>query len=116
MTVTANNGLLAARGEWANATCQESHQAQQILILNLMPTKVTTERQFLKRFAAGNTDVAVTFMYPASHHFKSLPQAVVAAHYVTLADIQDQYFDGLIVTARQLRRYRLKQSITGTNC
>ena len=37
-------------------------------------------------------------MYPASHHFKSLPQAVVAAHYVTLADIQDQYFDGLIVT------------------
>lgn len=98
MTVTANNGLLAARGEWENADKQVNSQSKQILILNLMPTKLTTERQFLKRFAAGTTDVTVTFMYPASHQFKNLPQAVIAAHYVTLADIRDQYFDGLIVT------------------
>jgi len=96
MTVTAINGLLRARGQWEKLV--PDTRPLQILILNLMPTKAETERQFLNRFAAGTTDVAVTFMYPASHHFKSLPTALVAQHYVTLSAIEDQYFDGLIVT------------------
>lgn len=96
MTVTVTNGLLKARGAWAETA--PTTEAQRLLILNLMPTKLSTERQFLQRLAAGDTDVEVTFMYPTSHRFKSLPRQVVAEHYVTLADVADQYFDGLIIT------------------
>jgi len=96
MTVTVVNGLLKAQHQWFDQPAGAS--AMRILILNLMPTKLTTERQFLQRFAALNEDVAVTFMYPATHHFKSVPRALVAENYVTLADVADQQFDGLIVT------------------
>ncbi|WP_048000251.1 homoserine O-acetyltransferase/O-succinyltransferase family protein [Lactiplantibacillus herbarum] len=96
MTVTAVNGLLRSRGQWINSA--PIARSLRILILNLMPNKAETERQFLNRFAAGTTDVAVTFMYPSSHHFKSLPAEVIAQNYVTLAAIKNQYFDGLIIT------------------
>ncbi|CAJ1229043.1 homoserine O-succinyltransferase [Lactiplantibacillus xiangfangensis] len=95
MAVTAVNGLLKAQGQWDNAAVKEPLQ---VLILNLMPNKQDTERQFLQRLAAVEQDVAVTFMYPVSHHFKSLPKAVVAANYVSLNQVIDRHFDGLIVT------------------
>lgn len=102
MTVTAVNGLLRAEQRWDNP--REAVNPLRILILNLMPTKQTTERQFLKRFAALDSDVAVTFMYPATHHFKSLPKALVAEHYVTLAQVADQTFDGLIITGAPVEK------------
>lgn len=96
MTVTVNNGLLKAHHQWQNAG--QAARPLQLLILNLMPTKATTERQFLNRLTGATPDVAVTFMYPASHHFKSIARDVIEQNYVNLAQIEDQYFDGLIVT------------------
>ena len=102
MTVTAVNGLLKAQHQWVNGT--EVNAPLQILILNLMPTKVDTERQFLQRFAAVDNDVAVTFMYPATHQFKSLPKQLVADNYVTLSQVADQHFDGLIITGAPVEK------------
>ncbi|BDZ31478.1 homoserine O-succinyltransferase [Lactiplantibacillus sp. WILCCON 0030] len=96
MTVIAVNGLLKTQQQWAQPT--QGAPLTRVLILNLMPTKLTTERQFLTQFAHLTTDVEVTFMYPVSHHFKSIPRATVAENYVTLTDIAAQHFDGLIVT------------------
>lgn len=96
MTVTVVNGLLKAQRQWRNRP--QAAAPVRILILNLMPTKVATERQFLNRFAALSTDIEVTFMYPATHRFKSLPRTLIAENYVTLAEIADQHYDGLIVT------------------
>lgn len=96
MTVTAVNGLLKAQQQWLNPT-GDAHPLQ-LLILNLMPTKAVTERQFLDRFAAVSQAVNVTFMYPASHHFKGIDRQTVADHCVTLADVYDRHFDGLIIT------------------
>ncbi|WP_234002794.1 homoserine O-succinyltransferase [Lactobacillus sp. CBA3605] len=92
----ARNGLSKTQGQWRRPKLATA--ATQLLILNLMPTKQATEQQFLQRLAMGPTDVAVTFMYPASHHFKGIDQATIAANYVTLAQIQAEHFDGLIVT------------------
>jgi len=106
MTVTVVNGLLKAQQQWLNQPA--GARAMRILILNLMPTKLTTERQFLQRFAALNEDVTVTFMYPATHHFKSVPRALVAKNYVTLAEVADQQFDGLIVTGAPVEQLRFE--------
>ncbi|MFC6182176.1 homoserine O-acetyltransferase/O-succinyltransferase family protein [Lactiplantibacillus daowaiensis] len=96
MTVTAVNGLLKAEHQWRNQS--QGDHSMRLLVLNLMPTKVTTERQFLSNFAALSTNVEVTFMYPKTHVFKGLPRATVADHYVSLDQVEDQYFDGLIIT------------------
>ncbi|AVK63465.1 homoserine O-succinyltransferase [Lactobacillus sp. CBA3606] len=96
MTVIARNGLSKAQTQGCQPKLAPA--TIQVLILNLMPTKKVTEQQFLQRLAVGPTDVAVTFMYPTSHHFKGSDRATIAANYVTLAQIQAEHFDGLIVT------------------
>jgi homoserine O-succinyltransferase len=95
MTANARNGLALANGQWRNRPQQGTLQ---VAVLNLMPTKLTTELQFLKRFDNLATDVTVSFLYPASHHFKGIAPAVIKKHYLSLAQVQDNYFDGLVVT------------------
>lgn len=97
MTVNVVNGLLKAEQQWSNQPQRET--VTRLLILNLMPNKLTTERQFLNRLATLTDDeLEVTFMYPTTHQFKSLPRQLVADNYVSLADVADDHYDGLIVT------------------
>lgn len=96
MAVIATNGLLKAQHDWIDDELQTD--PLQILILNLMPTKLETERQFLQRFAAVDQDVAVTFMYPTRHHFKTVARAAVVENYVSIDQVVDQSFDGVIIT------------------
>ncbi len=72
--------------------------AFRIAILNLMPTKETTENQYRRVLAALETDVELTFFYPASHHLKSDQAATIKECYATWQEIADQHFDGLIIT------------------
>ncbi|MFD1420999.1 homoserine O-acetyltransferase/O-succinyltransferase family protein [Lactiplantibacillus songbeiensis] len=102
MTVTAVNGLLKAQQKWINQP--QGGAPMRLLILNLMPTKVTTERQFLSNFAAVPGDFEITFMYPATHQFKSLSRETVAAAYVSLDQVYDQHFDGLIITGAPVEK------------
>ncbi|MBU9789099.1 homoserine O-succinyltransferase [Lentilactobacillus sp. IMAU92037] len=95
MTANATNGLVYASGNWQN---QPLEQPLSILVLNLMPTRQNTELQFLSRFNDCDREVQLTFMYPVTHHFRGTPRAQIEAHYVSLAQIQDQFFDGLIIT------------------
>ena len=46
MTVQAVNGIALAQKQWKNKL--NDKQSLEILIVNLMPTKETTELQFLK--------------------------------------------------------------------
>ncbi|MBW1606428.1 homoserine O-succinyltransferase [Lactobacillus sp. Sy-1] len=95
MAVNVKNGFLKVENKWNN---QELDQPLQILILNLMPTKEVTERQFLNILAVLNQDVEVTFLYPQTHHFKTVDQDRVAKCYCSLQDVYDNYYDGLIIT------------------
>lgn len=107
MTVVATNGLLKAQHQWVDDSLRSD--PLQILILNLMPTKAETERQFLKRFSAVDEDVAVTFMYPKRHHFKTYSQRAVAEAYVSIDQVVDQHFDGLIVTGAPVEQLPFEQ-------
>jgi len=107
MTVTAVNGLLAAQQKWINQP--QGDQPMRLLILNLMPTKVTTERQFLSNFAAVPGDFEITFMYPVTHRFKTYSRDTVAANYVSLDQIADQHFDGLIVTGAPVEKLAFEE-------
>lgn len=95
MTANAINGFLNAEQKWVN---HEATNPLSILVLNLMPTRHNTEHQFLTRFSEINSDVELTFMYPASHHFQGTPRADTEQDYVSLDQIRDAHYDGLIIT------------------
>lgn len=80
--------------------------AQKILILNLMPNRAVTERQFVHILAAAgakDATYAVTFCLPATHQIRHNADSINAA-YTNFAAIKDDHFDALIITGAPLDR------------
>ena len=69
-----------------------------ILILNLMPTKIETETQLLRLLGNTPLQVNVEFIHPATHQSKNTSASHLNAFYKTFEDIRHRKFDGMIVT------------------
>ena len=69
-----------------------------IVIVNLMPTKITTETQLLR--VLGNTpiQIGITLLRTAEHVSKHTPLEHLDRFYKTFDEIKDRHFDGMIVT------------------
>lgn len=70
----------------------------QILLLNLMPTKVDTETQLAR--VLGNTplQIELELIAPHSHVSKNTSQAHMLAFYKSFDEVRRRTFDGLIIT------------------
>ena len=70
----------------------------QILLLNLMPTKIDTETQLAR--VLGNTplQIELELIAPAGHVSKNTSREHMLAFYKTFDQIKDRTFDGLIIT------------------
>lgn len=78
-------------------------QSQQIRplrigLLNLMPTKITTETQLSRLLGNTPLQVELFLIQVGSHQPKNTPQEHMIAFYKTFADIREEYFDGFIIT------------------
>jgi homoserine O-succinyltransferase len=69
-----------------------------IALLNLMPTKITTETQLLRLIGNTPIQVDVTFLHPESYKPKNTPEEHLLKFYNTFSEIRDRKFDGLIIT------------------
>lgn len=69
-----------------------------LLILNLMPTKIVTETQLLRKLSNTPLQIEVEFLQTASY----VPQHIDANHlesfYRTFDQVRDRTFDGMIIT------------------
>jgi homoserine O-succinyltransferase len=70
----------------------------QVAILNLMPTKITTETQLLRLIGNTPLQVEVSLLHTATHKAKNTDQEHLLTHYRTFRRVQDEKFDGLIIT------------------
>lgn len=70
----------------------------QILLLNLMPTKVDTETQLAR--VLGNTplQIELELIAPRDHVSKNTSQAHMLAFYRSFDEVRDRTFDGLVIT------------------
>ena len=69
-----------------------------IAILNLMPLKEETEVQLLRCLSNTPLQVDVTFLTTASYNSKNTAASHLNQFYLTFDDVEDQKFDGLIIT------------------
>lgn len=69
-----------------------------ILILNLMPTKITTETQLARLI--GNTPLQVEpeLLMTATHKAKHTSEDHMLAFYKTFDDVKGNRYDGMIIT------------------
>lgn len=77
---------------------QQDIRPLRIAILNLMPTKETTETQILRLL--GNTPLQVEFvlLHPKTHNSKNTSLQHLETFYKTFEDVVDEQFDGMIIT------------------
>ena len=78
----------------------ESQQIRPLRIglLNLMPTKITTETQLSRLLGNTPLQVELFLIQVSSHQPKNTPQEHMIAFYRNFEEIQDEYFDGFIIT------------------
>jgi homoserine O-succinyltransferase len=69
-----------------------------VLLLNLMPDKISTETQLLRALGMTPLQVDPVFIRTASYKGSNTPSAHIDAFYKTWADVKHQRFDALIVT------------------
>lgn len=69
-----------------------------LLLLNLMPTKIVTETQILRKLSNTPLQVEVELLQTASHDAKNTAQEHLETFYTTFDQVKDQHFDGLIIT------------------
>jgi len=69
-----------------------------IVLLNLMPTKITTETQLLRLLGNTPLQVEVTLLRTGTHQSKNTPEDHLLNFYQTFDTISDEMFDGMIIT------------------
>lgn len=69
-----------------------------VLLLNLMPTKVETENQILRKLSNTPLQVQIDLLYTKSHIPKNTSSEHLASFYVSLDEIRDDHYDGMIIT------------------
>ena len=70
----------------------------EIALLNLMPTKVTTELQLSRLLGNTPLQVELTLVQVSSHKSKNTSEEHMLAFYKTFDEIRGRNFDGLIIT------------------
>ena len=69
-----------------------------LLILNLMPTKIVTETQLLRKLSNTPLQIEVDFLLTASYASKNVDPEHLSSFYTTFDDIRHRHFDGMIIT------------------
>ncbi|MGI6031678.1 MAG: homoserine O-acetyltransferase MetA [Eubacteriales bacterium] len=69
-----------------------------IIILNLMPTKVTTETQLLRLLSNSPLQVEIDLIQTSTHVAKNTPQDHLLTFYKTFDEIRNKKYDGMIIT------------------
>ncbi|WP_299549022.1 homoserine O-succinyltransferase [uncultured Helicobacter sp.] len=70
----------------------------EVLIFNLMPTKIQTENQILSLLANSPLQVNITLLSTSSYIGKNTPKSHLDKFYVSFDAIKNKKFDGAIVT------------------
>lgn len=76
-----------------------------IVILNLMPLKVTTETDLIRLLSNTPLQIDVTFMKLRSHTPKNTPIEHMMMFYKDFAVLKDMKFDGMIITGAPVETY-----------
>lgn len=70
----------------------------EIVILNLMPLKITTETDLLRLLSNTPLQLDITFMKLVSHTPKNTPIEHMRMFYIPFERLRDKRFDGMIIT------------------
>ena len=70
----------------------------EIVLLNLMPTKIATETQFSRLLGNTPLQVRLELMHTTSHQAKNVSQDHLLSFYKSFSELKHRKFDGMVIT------------------
>lgn len=80
-----------------------------ILFLNLMPTKIVTETQFLRLLSNSPLQVDIDFIYTATYTPSNTPESHLIKFYETFDAVKEKFYDGMIITGAPVEKMSFEQ-------
>ena len=80
-----------------------------ILLLNLMPVKITTETQILRLLSNTPLQINITLIYTKMHLSKNTPKDHLDSFYQTFDDVSHHKYDGLIITGAPIEHLEFEE-------
>lgn len=80
-----------------------------ILILNLMPVKITTETQILRLLSNTPLQVEISLIYTKMHLSKNTPREHLESFYKTFDDVSSHKYDGMIITGAPIEHLEFEE-------
>lgn len=80
-----------------------------IAIVNLMPTKITTETQLLRLLSNSPLQVEIDLVQMDSHHSKNTSAEHLKTFYKTFDEIKPSKYDGMIITGAPVEKLRFEE-------
>ncbi|MBR2926476.1 MAG: homoserine O-succinyltransferase [Clostridia bacterium] len=81
----------------------------QILLLNLMPTKIDTEIQLSRLLGNTPLHVELTLMHTSSHKSKNTSEEHLLAFYRSFDEVCHNHYDGLIITGAPVEQMEFEE-------
>lgn len=79
-----------------------------LLILNLMPTKIVTETQLLRKLSNTPLQVEIDLLRTISYKSKNVDMGHLQSFYISFEDIKDKFYDGMIITGAPVENLDFK--------
>lgn len=70
----------------------------EIALVNLMPTKIETETQFVRLLSNTPIQINVEFIHTSTYESKNVPGSHMKSFYKSINDIKHKKYDGMIIT------------------
>lgn len=81
----------------------------EIVLLNLMPTKIVTETQLSRMLGNTPLQVHLELMMLSTHKAKNTPEEHLLAFYKTFEELKDRKFDGMVITGAPVENMAFEQ-------
>lgn len=82
-----------------------------VLILNLMPIKITTETDFIRLLSNNPLQVEIEFLKLETHVSKNTSEEHLSTFYKNFEQIKDDYYDGMIITGAPVEMLSFEEVI-----
>jgi len=83
---------------------QQDIRPLEIVLLNLMPTKIATETQLSRLLGNTPLQVNLTLMHTSTHRAKNVSQEHLLSFYKSFDELKDQKFDGMVITGAPVEK------------
>ena len=80
-----------------------------LLLLNLMPTKIVTETQLLRKLSNTPLQIEVEFLRAISHEAKNTDSEHLESFYRSFEEVRDLRYDGMIITGAPVENMDFEQ-------